>query len=168
MIELRKLHKEAIPAAIEKVERYRLLNEPDNAESICRDVLDVDPDNQFAVVQFILCLTDRFSEGLSERFHAAWEAASHLTDEYEREYYRGIVCERRAKAHFKRGTPAAGHLAYEWLQKAMEYYDRAEKIRPEGNDASILRWNTCARMIMKHPEIQLLEEADSESSVQLE
>ena len=38
-----------MPAALEKALRYRLLNEPVEAESICRDVLEVDPDNQAAL-----------------------------------------------------------------------------------------------------------------------
>jgi hypothetical protein len=50
MAELKQLHKDAIPAALEKAERYRLLNEPGEAESICLDILAVDPDNQRAVI----------------------------------------------------------------------------------------------------------------------
>jgi hypothetical protein len=46
MSELKSLHKDAIPAALGKAERYRLLNEPGEAESICLDILHVDPENQ--------------------------------------------------------------------------------------------------------------------------
>jgi len=51
MAELKRLHKDAIPAALEKAERYRLLNEPGEAESICLDILAVDPDNQRALIE---------------------------------------------------------------------------------------------------------------------
>jgi len=43
-----------------KAERYRLLNEPEEAESICRDILDVDPTHEAALVNFLLALTDQF------------------------------------------------------------------------------------------------------------
>ena len=42
MFELKPLSREAIPAALEKAMRYRLLNEPGAAESICHDVLRTD------------------------------------------------------------------------------------------------------------------------------
>jgi len=63
MSELKQLHKDAIPAALEKAERYRLLNEPGEAESICLDVLTVNPDNQRAIIVLLLALTDRFDKG---------------------------------------------------------------------------------------------------------
>ena len=46
MFELKPLNKDAIPAALDKAMRYRLLNEPGAAESICLDVLRIDPENQ--------------------------------------------------------------------------------------------------------------------------
>jgi len=42
MYELKRLTKEAVPRALEKAERYRLLNEPTEAESICQDILRVE------------------------------------------------------------------------------------------------------------------------------
>ena len=68
MAELKQLHKDAIPAALEKAERYRLLNEPGEAESICLDILAVDPDNQRAIITLLLAFTDRFEKtyGVSE------------------------------------------------------------------------------------------------------
>ena len=47
--------------ALEKAERYRLLNEPILAESICLDILDADPQNAKAVVTMLLAITDRSS-----------------------------------------------------------------------------------------------------------
>ena len=40
MFELERISIDAVPAALEKAERYRLLNEPLMAESICLDVLE--------------------------------------------------------------------------------------------------------------------------------
>ena len=62
MFELKPLSREAVPAALEKAMRYRLLNEPGEAESICHDVLHVDPGNQQAIVTLLLALTDRFGK----------------------------------------------------------------------------------------------------------
>ena len=35
----------------------------------------------------------------------------------------------------------------------MEWYEKAESLRPPGNDEAILRWNTCARILARHPEV---------------
>ena len=48
------------PKAIRKAEHYRLMNEPEQAESICRDVLDAEPGDQERLTVLILALTDRF------------------------------------------------------------------------------------------------------------
>ena len=66
MYELKRLTKEAVPRALEKAERYRLLNEPTEAESICQDILRVEPDNQPAlVVLLLLCLVAIFAKQLA-------------------------------------------------------------------------------------------------------
>jgi len=44
--ELKTLSPESVPRALAKAERYRLLNEPVEAESICLDVLAVDPQSR--------------------------------------------------------------------------------------------------------------------------
>jgi hypothetical protein len=154
MFELKPLDREAIPAALERVERYRLLNEPEAAESICRDILLVDSDNHEAHINFILSLTDQFTDGLSGRYDEAMNAVSELDSEYERAYYKGVVCERRAKAHQEKRSPSSGHLAYEWFAKAMDHFMIAEPLRTDGNDDAILRWNTCARIIDRYPHVQ--------------
>ena len=147
--ELKALSKEGIPAALDKAVRYRLLNEPGEAESICRDVLKGEPENQQALVVLLLSLTDRFGEGSAPAVSQAQETLSQLHSEYERLYYSGIICERRAKARLDLGAPGAGHDAYEWLREAMSWYERAEALRPDGNDDALLRWNTCARIVMQ-------------------
>ena len=111
MFELKRLSDEAIPAALEKALRYRLLNEPAEAESICHDVLQIDPENQQALVVLLLALTDRFGNGYTVSILQAEEVLSHLRDAYERAYYAGVICERRAKAQLRLGNPGAGHDA---------------------------------------------------------
>lgn len=151
--DLKPIHKDAVKAALEKAVWYRALNEPLEAESICRDVLEIEPENQEALATLLLALTDQFGRGLQGRVRQARELAQRLASAYEREYYSGIICERRAKSQYQHGTPGRGHIAYEGLREAMGYYERAEKIRPAGNDDAILRWNACARVIMSHADI---------------
>ncbi|MBI1897460.1 MAG: hypothetical protein HYZ57_11290 [Acidobacteria bacterium] len=158
MFELKPLSRAGIPDALEKATRYRLLNEPPQAESICLDVLHVDPENQEALVTLLLALTDQFQSGVSAEVQQAWEIVPKLGDSYAREYYSGIICERRARAHFRHAVPGSGARAYDWLRQAMDYYERAESTRPPGNDDAILRWNTCARLIMKTSELRPLVE----------
>ena len=148
MFELKPLTHEAIPAALEKAMRYRLLNEPAEAESIGHDVLRADPDNQQALVILLLALTDRFSKGYAVGFTQAQEILPRLRDAYEQAYYAGIIFERRAKAKLHRGAPGSGFEAYEGLREAMLWYEKAEALRPAGNDDALLRWNACARIIM--------------------
>jgi hypothetical protein len=152
MFQLKPISKEGIPAALQKAERYRLLNEPSAAESICLDVLQVEPDNQQAVVMLLLAITDQFPSAPAEGERRAREVLPLLHDEYKRAYYEGIICERRATAQLKLGSPGSGEIAYEWFRLAMEHYERAEHLRPAGNDEAILRWNTCARILMRREE----------------
>ncbi len=153
MFELKPLSREAIPAALDKAHRYRLLNEPLEAESICRDILEIEPDNQEALVTLVLALSDQLEEHLGAASAEAKAALGRIRDEYNRTYHAGILCERRAKAHLKRGGPRAGHIAYEWLREAMEHYERAATLRPAGNDDAILRWNACVRTLRGRPEL---------------
>jgi tetratricopeptide (TPR) repeat protein len=153
MFKLKPLSAEAIPAALDKATCYRYLNEPAEAESICLDILEVEPDNQQALMTLILALTDQFAHELRQPFVRAREAVKRLTDNYCRNYYRGIICERRAKVHFGRGNPGSGHLAYDWLRQAMSAYEKALDARLSGNDDAVLRWNACARMIMNNSDL---------------
>jgi hypothetical protein len=158
MFTLKPLHKNAIPEALAKAERYRLLNEPGEAESICLDVLEVDPENQEALRTLLLALTDQFERGPANRMGRALEVLPRLATEYERYYYHGVVCERRAKAAIKRRTHGHGSDAYDWLVEAMEWYEKAEGVRPPDNDDAQLRWNACARKIMDNKDLKPREE----------
>ena len=150
MFDLKPLSHEGVAAAIEKAMRYRLLNEPGEAESICHDVLRVDPGNQQALVILLLALTDRFGKGYAVGVTQAQEVLPRLRDPYERFYYAGIICERQAKTRLHQGNPGSTHEAYEFLREAMAWYEKAEAVRPAGNDDALLRWNACARIIMRN------------------
>lgn len=153
MPELKRLSAEAIPAALEKAEHYRLLNERAEAESICRDVLAVEPANRRARITLMLTLTDQFRERLAPAFTEARALAARLDDEYSRLYYEGIVCERRAKAHWRSAGPGQGPVAHHWFHQAMELYEKALAVKPPANDEAILRFNTCVRILDAHPEL---------------
>jgi hypothetical protein len=152
MFALKPLHRDAVDSALAKAERYRLLNEPSEAESICLDVLELQPDNQPARIALLLALTDQFGEegDVHQRAH---DALAHVRGEYDRAYYAGIVAERRAKAQFARhSSPTVG--VYDWLLEAMHNYERAEALRPAGNDDAVLRWNACVRFLAHHPHLR--------------
>jgi len=147
--EFKTLSPEAVPRALAKAERYRLLNEPGEAESICLDALEIEPDNQEALAMLLLALTDQFGNEASTSVAEAWKTVARLRDDYERAYYTGILYERRAKAQLALRTPGGGPRTYEWLREAMSWFEKAEAMRPPTNDDAILRWNACARLIMR-------------------
>jgi tetratricopeptide (TPR) repeat protein len=142
---LKPISRQGIPEAIRKVELYRNLNEPGEAESICRDILAVEPDNQAALRLLGLAITDQFKGGGTDRYAEAEAVLRSLKDEYERLYYLGILYEREAKAQLNAGRPA--HTVLSGFEEAMRYFEEAEKIRPPNNDDAILRWNRCVRIL---------------------
>ena len=152
MFDLKPISPEAVPVALAKAERYRLLNEPWQAESICRDILRIEPEHDLALVMLLLSLTDQFGKGV--RAAQAREVLERLKGGYERAYYAGIICERWADALLRKGSPGAGFTAYENLREAMTHYERAEQLRPDGNDDALLRWNTCARILMRNNDLR--------------
>jgi hypothetical protein len=147
--ELKTLSPEAVSRAVAKAERYRLLNEPAEAESICLDALAIEPENHDALITLLLALTEQFEDEIPTAVIDALKLTERLTDPYERAYYSGIIWERRAKAHLHRGGLGMGPQVYSFLREAMIWYERAEAMRPAGNDDPLLRWNTCARLIMR-------------------
>jgi hypothetical protein len=144
MFELKPLHRDAIPAALDKAERYRLLNEPGAAESIYLDILAIDPENQAALEGIVLAMSDRFGKDYAVGDARVTEYLMRIHGDYERTYYGGIVYERRAKAVLAKG----GVGAYELFHQAMQCFQSAEAMRPAGNDDAILRWNGCARVVV--------------------
>lgn len=153
-LELKRISRESVPFALEKADRYRLLNEPGLAESICLDVLDVEPDNQRAVVTLLLALTDQLAVGSSRTLRRAQELLPSLQGGYERAYYRGIICERMARAALAREGFGAGPLAWSWLTEAMEAFASAEAHAPPGQEDAKLRWNACARTLRDNPHVR--------------
>src|SRR5262245_9433354 len=145
--ELKKLSAGAIQPALERAERYRLLNEPVQAESICLDILGVEPDNQQALVGLLLALSEQFGENITEKLDRAWSILPKLKDEYQQAYYQGILLERQARLYMRSEAPGSNFSAYDLFTEAMRLFERAELLRPPGNDEALLRWNTCARTI---------------------
>ena len=155
--QLKTISKTGIAEALAKVQHYRYLNQAEEAESICRDVLAIDPENQMALRQLGLTITDQFKGTFADGFREAQSCFEKLTSPYERSYYLGILYERRAKAQLR-----AGHLAHSLVasfENAMRCFEEAEKIRPAGNDDALLRWNRCLRLMQGLPELTSEAEA---------
>jgi len=153
MFEMKSLSRDAIPAALEKALRYRLLNEPEQATSICEDVLRIDPENQEALTTLILSLTDQFGGTRPVSPKAAHDLIPALKDAYDREYYAGIVWEREGIARLRTNVPHSGPVAFDCFRRAMSCFERAEALSPPANNDAVLRWNFCARMIMNQADI---------------
>jgi tetratricopeptide (TPR) repeat protein len=155
--DLKTISKSGIAEALAKVQHYRYLNQAEEAESICRDILTADPENQMALRQLGLAITDQFTGGSADRFNEAHSCFEKLTNAYERSYYLGIVNERRAKAQLKAGHRSPTLRAS--FESALNFFEEAEKVRPPGNDDALLRWNRCLRLMHSIPE--LARESDS-------
>jgi tetratricopeptide (TPR) repeat protein len=144
-LNLKPISRAGIPEAISKVEVYRYLNEPGEAESICRDILAVEPENQAALRLLGLAITDQFAGGVHDRYDESEKVFLSLTNEYERVYHCGILHERKAKAQLRAGR--APHTVLPIFERAMKYFEEAERIKPANNDDAILRWNRCVRLL---------------------
>jgi hypothetical protein len=151
MFELKPISTAAIPRAVAKAERYRLLNEPQEAESICRDVLRVDQDNQEVLTMLLLALTDQFGKGDGGSMEQANRVLARLRGEYEHAYYAGVIHERWGKAQLRSGSHHG--LASGFFAEAMRWYEKAMASSPSGNDDAILRWNACVRFLEQNPQL---------------
>lgn len=157
-LNLHDIHAESIELALDRARQYRSLLEPEIAESICLDILNIDPDNQAALVVYILALTDQISiSGSQSPFQDIDAAIARLASEYQQIYYTGIVLERRAR--FMLTQPMSRAFAYDYFIKALECYQQAEQMRPHHNDEAILRWNSCVRTIQRE-KLEPLSESD--------
>ena len=165
MFELKPLSLPAVRAALARAERYRLLSEPEQCQSICEDALKADPDNHAARVMLILAITDGFPH-TTEAATRAMEIAGGLPSHYDRCYYAALVAERRARALLSRGGMGR-RGASPWLHQARVQYDRADALRPSDSDDARLRWNACARVFNAHPDL-LGEEDEPYVPVMLE
>src|SRR2546428_6400630 len=124
-----------IPAALEKADKYRELNQPAEAESICRDVLAIEAENQLAHRILGLALTDQFAASTGTRFSEAQQAFARLRDPYERAFYGGLACERQANAQLAAGLPLASIPPP--FHHAPAPNPDAAPLRPAGHDDAI-------------------------------
>jgi hypothetical protein len=158
MFELKRLSTAAIPGALAKAERYRLLNEPEEAQSICEDVLGADPDNFEAVRVLILALTDTFPESGTKRGEpgpgAGRAAAVGIRARLLRRPRRRASRPRVTHARRPRPRLAGGRS----LREAMRSFERADAVKPADNEDALLRWNACARLFHRHPELAVIDE----------
>jgi tetratricopeptide (TPR) repeat protein len=161
--DLKRLPRASLEAAIQKAAHYRDLNQPEEAESICRDVLDVDPQHQVALRLLGLSLTDRFPTGHAGLLEQAIAVFEKLTDEYERVYHLGVAWERAAKAHLERSE---AHSAVTAFEHALGLFQKAETLRPDLPDP-VLRWNRCVRLLSSHPSLRAAIHAPREDKVLL-
>jgi len=152
MFALKPISHDSVAGALAKAERYRLLNEPGEAESICRDILEIEPGNQPALISLILALTDQIGHD-AHAFAGALATVDRLESAYDRAYYAGIAWERRAKARNHGGGHSAHRYAYDWLVNALGLFEQAERLRAPGNDDALLRWNACVRYLGSHKEL---------------
>ena len=148
-LKLKTISTSGIAEAISKATLYRYLNEPEEAESICHDILAVEPENQTALRMLGLAITDQFTGQSTDRYAEAETTFRQLVDTYERHYYAGLVFERRAKAQMRVGRPA--QMLVGLFKEAMQHFEQAEKIHPPENDDAVLRWNRCLRLLEKLP-----------------
>lgn len=157
-LQLKPMSKSGIPAALSKVEVYRYLNEPGEAESICRDILAIEPDNQEGLRLLGLAITDQFTGDVSDRFVEARNVFQSLSDPYQMVYHLGLLDERKAKAQLKAGRPP--HTLLPIIEEAMKNFEEAARIRPADNDDAILRWNRCVRLLQSRLGSQWQKEAE--------
>ena len=160
-LKLKTISKAGIGEAIAKAELYRYLNEPEEAESICRDVLAADPKNMLGLRTLGLAITDQFTGGAADRYAEVEAIFERLADPYERLYYLGLLYERRVKAQLRGGR--AAHTLLPLLEKALHCFAEAEKINPPGNDDAILRWNRCVRLLQSQPDFEAEETVSFEA-----
>ena len=155
MLALKSIAVEAVPTALAKAQQYRLLNEHNEAESICLDILAVAPNHQEALKTLLLALTDKFADfGISPSFEKAREIVAKLDTSHCKAYFSGIIFERRAKFHLRQGGPGAGTEAYNWLVKAMDAFAEAMTECDPKNQDAVLRWNSCVRIINSNQEVR--------------
>jgi tetratricopeptide (TPR) repeat protein len=159
--QLKTISKSGIAEALTKVQHYRYLNQAEEAESICLDILAADAGNQPALRLLGLAITDQFTGAVTDRYNEAERSFAQLASPYEKSYYLGILYERRAKAQLR-----AGHMTHSLessFENALRCFEEAEKLRPQGNEDAILRWNRCLRLMQSIP--GLSQERDEQFEV---
>ncbi len=154
--ELKQLRERSLTAAVDLAKHYRALNQPEDAESICRDILDVAPQDEEAWRTLGLALTDQFPVAWMTLFDEACAAFAKLSSDFERMYYTAIAWERYAKAQLVAGRARNAIHAFE---EALARFEQADELGPPDDPASILHYNRCVRALTMDPELARLTEA---------
>jgi tetratricopeptide (TPR) repeat protein len=149
-LELKRLADKNLAAAIALAKHYRDLNQPEEAESICRDVLEVAPTDVEALRTLGLALTDQFSSDWMSLFDEACATFEKLPSEYERIYYVAVAWERYAKAQLESGR---AHNAIHAFEEAIERFEAAAEHAKPDDPAPILHYNRCVRALTTNPEL---------------
>ena len=110
---LKPLSQDGVEAALAKAEHYRLLNQPKLAESICLDIVEIDPQHQKALVVLLLALTDQFGQSTPNVAKEAQDIAFKLKDAYAQQYYLGIIHERQGNVALNSSVHGSDYDAYE-------------------------------------------------------
>ncbi|MDP9033713.1 MAG: hypothetical protein M3O50_02825 [Myxococcota bacterium] len=160
---LKKLTRANLEPAVAKAAHYRDLNQPEEAESICRDVLAIDEGHQVAWKLLGLAITDRLGTAQAGLLEDAIAAFEKLADEYERVYHIGVAWERAAKAHVERNE---AHSAVTSFEHALGLFQKAEHLRPDSPDP-ILRWNRCVRLLSNNATLRAAVHAPREDDLHL-
>ena len=111
--ELKRLTTRNFEAALAKASTYRDPNRPEEAESICQDVLDVDAKNQHALRILGLALTDRLAGPLacaSERTFAERVGRALRTGDRRLREARGLVRAHVLQRHRVGANRGSGYL----------------------------------------------------------
>jgi hypothetical protein len=127
MFDLKRLSPGSVQGAMARVERYRLLNEPAEAESICCDILEIEPENEQVLIAMVLCLSDQIAEDPGAAVRAL-AVAGQLHENYDRAYYSGIVWERKAEASFHGKGYVAKETVHDWIVRAAEVLRRGRAV----------------------------------------
>jgi hypothetical protein len=155
---MKRLSESQVEQAWEMAEKYRDLNQPDEAESICHDILDVVPHHQAALKTLGLSMTDRFPGRWTDLHKQALAVFAKLDSEYDRIYYTGVAWERRGKAQLEE---VAGRGAFDAFTEAVQLFERAAALAP-GKAEPILRYNRCVRALSTHPVLIATAERESD------
>jgi len=164
-LETKPLPRGELSQVLAMAQRCRDVSEPEEAESICLDVLDVEPDNQQALVLLLLARTDLLDRGLPGDVERAREPLGRLRSEFDREYYGGIVCERQARHLLRARGRHSSFVAWDWFQYAMDHFEAAARLEP-GRVEPALRFNACVRLIERNRHCMPRPDENGEQSIE--
>jgi len=152
-------------AALELAERCLAEREPEEAESLCLDVLAIAPGNDRAALLLVRSRLALLDHARPEDVERARQALTGLSNEYDRLFYGGVLCTRRAKHQLRQRGAHSGASAYDSLRRAMEHFEAAARLAPESPEP-VARWNACVRLIARHPACQPHPDRDEEHGIE--